>query len=67
MQSPYVHFSVRMFYLLPICGQIARKYTTNPEEGLFFHFHRYFIWLYEKALQEECGYKGTKAYWDWTL
>ena len=35
--------------------------------GLFFHFHRYFIWLYEKTLQDECGYKGTQPYWDWTL
>ncbi|KAK4215184.1 hypothetical protein QBC37DRAFT_419802 [Rhypophila decipiens] len=35
--------------------------------GLFFHFHRYFVWLYEKALREECGYKGAQPYWDWTL
>lgn len=25
------------------------------------------MWLYEKALREECGYKGTQPYWDWTL
>lgn len=23
--------------------------------------------LYEKALREECGYKGPTPYWDWTL
>lgn len=34
---------------------------------MFFHFHRYFLWLYERALQDECGYKGTQPYWDWTI
>jgi tyrosinase len=23
-----------------------------------FHAHRYYIWAYEKALRDECGYKG---------
>ena len=36
-------------------------------QGQFFFFHRYFTWLYERALQEECGYKGTQPYWDWTI
>ncbi len=66
IEAPHVHFSVRIFCLLHM-GQIARKDRLNPEKGLFFHFHRYFIWLYEKALQEECGYEGTQPYWDWTL
>ncbi|TGO34971.1 hypothetical protein BHYA_0175g00240 [Botrytis hyacinthi] len=35
--------------------------------GLFLHFHRYLVYLYEKALREECGYKGYQPYWDWTL
>ncbi|EEP76188.1 predicted protein [Uncinocarpus reesii 1704] len=35
--------------------------------GLFFHFHRYLVWRYEKALREECGYRGAQPYWDWTL
>ncbi|KAG8526301.1 uncharacterized protein KY384_000294 [Bacidia gigantensis] len=44
------------------------KLTNNVHfSGLFLHFHRYFLWLYEKALQDECGYKGTQPYWDWTL
>ena len=34
--------------------------------GLFFHWHRYYTWLYEKTLRDECGYKGTQPYWDWT-
>ena len=37
------------------------------QKGLFLHFHRYFTWLYEKALQDECEYKGTQPYWDWTI
>ncbi|PSR84012.1 hypothetical protein BD289DRAFT_482993 [Coniella lustricola] len=35
--------------------------------GLFFPFHRYFVWLYETALREECGYSDYQPYWDWTI
>ncbi|KAK3381237.1 hypothetical protein B0H63DRAFT_197989 [Podospora didyma] len=34
--------------------------------GSFLSWHRYFIWTFEKALQDECGYKGTLPYWDWS-
>jgi tyrosinase len=43
------------------------KDQLKSEKGLFMHFHRYFIWLYERALREECGYKSTQPYWDWTI
>ncbi|KAK6209976.1 hypothetical protein QIS74_11560 [Colletotrichum tabaci] len=33
--------------------------------GTFLSWHRYYTWLYEEALREECGYKGTQPYWDW--
>ncbi|KAF4344290.1 monophenol monooxygenase (tyrosinase) [Fusarium beomiforme] len=35
--------------------------------GNFLTWHRYFTWLYEEALRNECGYKGTQPYWDWAL
>lgn len=35
--------------------------------GQFFPWHRYFMIAHEKALREECGYKGAQPYWDWTL
>lgn len=28
--------------------------------GNFLTWHRYFTWLYEEALRNECGYKGTQ-------
>lgn len=28
--------------------------------GNFLSWHRYFTWLYEEALREECGYTGTQ-------
>jgi hypothetical protein len=28
--------------------------------GNFLSWHRYFTWLYEQALQTECGYTGTQ-------
>lgn len=31
----------------------------------FFTWHRYYTWLYENALRNECGYNGTQPYWDW--
>ncbi|KAM0228639.1 hypothetical protein ACHAPO_010611 [Fusarium lateritium] len=34
--------------------------------GLLLPWHRYFIWLHEKALREECGYTGYQPYWDWS-
>ncbi|EMD95855.1 hypothetical protein COCC4DRAFT_124481 [Bipolaris maydis ATCC 48331] len=33
--------------------------------GLFLTWHRYFVWAYEQALRDECGYKGYQPYWDW--
>jgi tyrosinase len=28
--------------------------------GNFLSWHRYYVWAYEKALREECGYKGAQ-------
>lgn len=33
--------------------------------AFFLLFHRYFIWTYEEALRNECGYEGTFPYWNW--
>ncbi|KAK2761472.1 hypothetical protein CKAH01_16298 [Colletotrichum kahawae] len=33
--------------------------------GNFLTWHRYFIWAYENALREECGYDGYQPYWNW--
>ncbi|KAF9889993.1 hypothetical protein FE257_006673 [Aspergillus nanangensis] len=35
--------------------------------GHFVLWHRYYIATYEKALREECGYKGAQPYWNWSL
>ena len=29
-------------------------------------WHRFFVWQYEKALRDECGYRNYQPYWDWT-
>ena len=31
-------------------------------DGLFLPWHRNFVWLYEKALREECGFTGSQPY-----
>ncbi|KAM0811794.1 hypothetical protein AB5N19_12150 [Seiridium cardinale] len=33
--------------------------------GSFLSWHRYYVWSYETALREECGYAGTQPYWNW--
>ncbi|KAF6520643.1 hypothetical protein HZS61_014901 [Fusarium oxysporum f. sp. conglutinans] len=38
---------------------------TIHATGNFFTWHRYYTWAYEKALRDECGYKGTQPYWNW--
>ncbi|TFK33798.1 hypothetical protein BDQ12DRAFT_637106 [Crucibulum laeve] len=34
--------------------------------GQFLGWHRQFLFVYEKALREECGYQGTQPYWNWS-
>jgi tyrosinase len=43
------------------------NYLTVPSVhgvAAFLPWHRYFVQVYEQALQE-CGYTGTAMYWDW--
>ncbi|KAK3110229.1 hypothetical protein LTR53_015693, partial [Teratosphaeriaceae sp. CCFEE 6253] len=40
-------------------------YTHNSAP--FLPWHRYFLHIYESTLRDQCGYKGSLVYWDWTL
>ncbi|KAK8098833.1 tyrosinase [Apiospora kogelbergensis] len=33
--------------------------------GNFLSWHRYFVWAFETALRDECGYQGYLPYWNW--
>ncbi|KLU86915.1 hypothetical protein MAPG_05922 [Magnaporthiopsis poae ATCC 64411] len=33
--------------------------------GNFMAWHRWFLYSFEKALRDECGYQGYQPYWDW--
>ncbi|KAK8074121.1 hypothetical protein PG994_005020 [Apiospora phragmitis] len=33
--------------------------------GNFLSWHRYYIWAFETALRDECGYDGFLPYWNW--
>ncbi|KAH6653851.1 hypothetical protein BKA67DRAFT_676399 [Truncatella angustata] len=33
--------------------------------GNFLSWHRYYVWAYEQALKNECGFNGTQPYWNW--
>ncbi|KAK5702774.1 hypothetical protein LTR97_003720 [Elasticomyces elasticus] len=36
-------------------------------DGIFLSWHRNFVWIWETALREECGYAGYQPYWNWAL
>lgn len=36
-------------------------------DGIFLSWHRNFVWLWETALRDECGYAGAQPYWNWAL
>ncbi|EEP80004.1 predicted protein [Uncinocarpus reesii 1704] len=31
----------------------------------FLMWHRFFTYVYEKVLREQCGFEGTHPYWEW--
>ncbi|GJC86596.1 tyrosinase-like protein orsC [Colletotrichum liriopes] len=44
-------------------------YTLTPLiflcQAMFFLWHSYYIWTYEKRLVTECGYNESFSYWEW--
>ncbi|KAK7995202.1 hypothetical protein PG990_013975 [Apiospora arundinis] len=48
------------FIVTHINHTLDAHYTGN-----FQTWHRWFIYTYETALRNECGYKGYQPYWDW--
>ncbi|KAE8371595.1 hypothetical protein BDV26DRAFT_298650 [Aspergillus bertholletiae] len=44
------------------------NYTNNIHyDGFLLPWHRHFVFLWETALREECGYNGSVPYWNWAL
>ncbi|KAF7861798.1 hypothetical protein EAF04_007681 [Stromatinia cepivora] len=41
--------------------------TSTHQSSPFLPWHRYYIQIYENALQDDCSYTGTLPYWDWSL
>ncbi|KAI1468299.1 Di-copper centre-containing protein [Daldinia caldariorum] len=35
--------------------------------GTFLAWHRWFVYNFEQALKNECGYTGSQPYWNWAL
>lgn len=62
--NPTIHFTGKQALLIP-----PWTFFTNTIlfAGLFFPFHRYFVWSYTQSLIKDCGYTGVSPYWDWTL
>ncbi|KAK7959707.1 tyrosinase [Apiospora aurea] len=48
------------FVVTHINHTLDAHYTGN-----FMAWHRWFIYTYETALRDECGYQGYQPYWDW--
>ena len=50
-------------HLVVCVRSLAVVTRVNPiSQGQFLPWHRWFGWLYDKALQEECGYQGAAPY-----
>jgi len=67
--DPKSHLQVPSNTLKPkphVNQQITKKKTVHGNPS-FLPWHRYFVHVYEKALQQQCGYTGAAMYWDWTL
>ena len=41
--------------------------NTAHHSASFLPWHRFFIHAFETALRNECGFRGSLTYWDWTL
>lgn len=39
---------------------------TVHQDGIFLPWHRYFVWIYETLLREECSYTGPLPWWNET-
>ncbi|KAG4415768.1 hypothetical protein IFR04_011068 [Cadophora malorum] len=48
-------------------GTHINQTLTIHYTGTFLAWHRYFLWVYEESLRNECGYKGAHPYWNWAL
>ena len=48
------------FNIPHIAQTLTVHFTAN-----FLSFHRYFVWTFERALRDECGYTGYQPYWNW--
>ncbi|KAL8821914.1 MAG: hypothetical protein Q9223_000144 [Gallowayella weberi] len=48
-----------------VAAHIQQAYNIHFN-GNLFAWHRTFLWEYEQALRNECGYTGAHPYWDWT-
>jgi hypothetical protein len=41
-----------------LASSTVEKQGLSRLQANFLSWHRYFVWTYETALREECGYKG---------
>lgn len=68
--------------ILSVCFLSGTHYSLSPSNfilaahinqtlrihysGSFLSWHRYYVWIYEKPLREECGYTGYQPYREWS-
>lgn len=62
--DPYDVPGARTRYDDFVAQHINQTFTSHGTAN-FMGFHRYYIYGYEKALREECGYQGYQPYWNW--
>ncbi len=49
-----------------VATRAGQPWLTIPQ-GIFLTWHRYYTYVFEEKLRNECGYTGTVPYWEWGL
>jgi tyrosinase len=42
------------------------RHDVNHTKGIFLTWHRYYTWVFEQMLRNECNYKGYQPYHNWS-
>jgi tyrosinase len=70
MTTSWVCFSQALDYSLAFSKMTLATHINQTLHihytGNFLSWHRYYVWIYEKSLREECGYTGYQPYWEWS-
>ncbi|GIJ92616.1 hypothetical protein Asppvi_001894 [Aspergillus pseudoviridinutans] len=63
--ATHIQQTLNIHYTVGLQDPSEPTALTNTQKGTFLAWHRYFIYQFEQALRDECGYTGDYPYWNW--